>query len=129
MKYIKKFRLLKESISQEDINNDLIYLLDDGFKILKLPDSIQIFKQKEYKEYNSMDNLIELNWSDIESDLLPFIEKNEKVIIDVILVYSKIAYSGVDLYDRQTFSVNEILEGDIGDIGKIIKVTIRFTHL
>lgn len=129
MKYIKKFRLLKESISQEDINNDLIYLLDDGFKILKLPDSIQIFKQKEYKEYNSMDNLIELNWSDIESDLLPFIEKNEKFIIDVILVYSKIAYSGVDLYDRQTFSVNEILEGDIGDIGKIIKVTIRFTHL
>ena len=78
-----------------------------------------------------MDNLIELNWSDIESDLLPFIEKNEKFIIDVILVYSKIAYSnsGVDLYDRQTFSVNEILEGDIGDIGKIIKVTIRFTHL
>jgi hypothetical protein len=129
MKYIKKFRLLKESISQEDINNDLIYLLDDGFKILKLPDSIQIFKQKEYKEYNSMDNLIELNWFDIESDLLPFIEKNEKFIIDVILVYSKIAYSGVDLYDRQTFSVNEILEGDIGDIGKIIKVTIRFTHL
>ena len=35
-KPLLKFRLLKESISQEDIDNGLAYLKDDGFNIDKV---------------------------------------------------------------------------------------------
>jgi hypothetical protein len=74
-----------------------------------------------------MDNLIELNWSDIESDLLPFIEVNKNLIKDVILTYSTFTtYSGISeikTYDRDAFSVDEILEDK--DFGKILKVNIR----
>jgi hypothetical protein len=132
-KPLLKFRLLKESISQEDIDNGLVYLKDDGFKIIvdntsnNLNGIIQIFKQKEFKDHNTMDNLIELNWSDIESDLLPFIEVNKDFIKDVILTYSTFTtYSGtseIKTYDRDAFSVDEILEDK--DFGKILKVNIR----
>ena len=132
-KPLLKFRLLKESISQEDINNGLVYLIDDGFKIIKdnnsnLNDIIQIFKQKEFKEHNTMDNLIEINWSDIEYDILPFIESNLDIIKDIILIYSTFStYNGnsgdIYTYDREVFSTNDVLSGK--DFGKILKINIR----
>ena len=132
-KPLLKFRLLKESISQEDIDNGLAYLKDDGFKIImdntsnNINGIIQIFKQKEFKDHNTMDNLMELNWSDIENDILPFIEVNKDFIKDVILTYSTFTtYNGtseIKTYDRDAFSVDEILEDK--DFGKILKVNIR----
>lgn len=132
-KPLLKFRLLKESISQEDINNGLVYLIDDGFKIIKdnnsnLNDIIQIFKQKEFKEHNTMDNLIEINWSDIDYDILPFIESNLDIIKDIILIYSTFStYNGnsgdIYTYDREVFSTNDVLSGK--DFGKILKINIR----
>jgi len=50
-KPLLKFRLVKESITQEDVDNGLAYLKDDGFNVEKVNfgyrDMIQIFKPKK----------------------------------------------------------------------------------
>ena len=134
-KPLLKFRIIKESITQDEIDNGLAYLKDDGFKIIRVLrregpitygkyDTIQIFKQKDYSERNSMSNLKEINWTDIESDLLPFIESNREKIKDVLLILPdsrKIGDSTV--YDRKEFSIDEIISGK--DFGKIFKINIR----
>ena len=128
-KPLLKFRLLKESISQEDIDNGLAYLKDDGFQVIKkrinkYNDIIEIFKLKESNSQNTnygtmaIDNIVEVNWSDIESDLLPFIEINRDSIkeITITIPVSKGAY------DRRSCTPDSILEDIYFD--RIIKVTI-----
>jgi len=134
-KPLLKFRLLKESI-EDEIDNVLVYLTDDGFKIHKTSSklflTVQIFKQKEYRQINSMDNLVEVKWSDIESDLLPFIEMYKDRIKDITLAYPTFTEpkssiedfnSSLKVYDREVLSPDEILDGI--DFGKILKVNIR----
>lgn len=148
-KPLLKYRLVKESI-EEEIDNALVYLTDDGFKIHKTSSklylTVQLFKQKEYRQINSMDNLVQVKWSDIESDLLPFIEMYKDRIKDITLAYSTFTEygvsnkeyvdgvtdivtdhndraSGLKVYDRKVLSPDEILDGE--DFGKILKVNIR----
>lgn len=135
-KPLLKFRIIKESISQEEINNDLAYLLDDGFivhyqvkregnVVYSSNNMLQIFKQIKYKESNSMANLKEINWSDIENDILPFIESHRDLIKDILLIYPDFKNTNdVHLYDRKSVTVDEILGGF--DFGKILKINIRF---
>ena len=128
-KPLLKFRLLKESISQEDIDNGLAYLKDDGFNVEKVNfgyrDMIQIFKPKKADSqetiYGTMaiNNMTEVNWSDIESDLLPFVELNKDIIKEIIVTFPT---HSVSEYDRKSVSPDEILEGE--DFGKILKATI-----
>ena len=128
-KPLLKFRLLKESISQEDIDNVLAYLKDDGFNIDKVSygyrEMIQIFKPKiadsQETIYGTMaiNNMTEVNWSDIESDLLPFIELNKDIIREIIVTFPT---HSVSEYDRKVVSADEILNGE--DFGKILKATI-----
>lgn len=128
-KPLLKFRLVKESISQEDIDNGLAYLKDDGFQVIKkrinkYNDIIEIFKLKESNSQNTnygtmaIDNIVEVNWSDIESDLLPFIEINRDSIkeITITIPVSK------GTYDRRSCTPDRILEDIYFD--RIIKVTI-----
>jgi len=142
-KPLLKYRLVKESI-EEEIDNALVYLTDDGFKIHKTSSklylTVQLFKQKEYRQINSMDNLVEVKWSDIESDLLPFIEMYKDRIKDITLAYpnfkehgllnkeyvdgvTDVTSSNLHVYDRKVLSPDEILDGE--DFGKILKVNIR----
>jgi len=122
-KPLLKYRIVKESISQEDINNQLAYLIDDGFEIIYKADIIQIFKKKNFVNTASMSNLVKLNWSDIESDILPFIEMNKDSIKVIILIYPNFTESGDNpTYVRKFFSVDEILEINFD---KLVKINIR----
>lgn len=132
-KPLLKFRLLKESISQEDIDNGLAYLKDDGFNIDKVNfgyrDMIQIFKPKESNSQNTnygtmaVDNMVEVNWSDIESDLLPFIELNKDFIKEIIVTMPIDSHcTRTKAYDRVSYTTDRILEDE--DFGKIVKATI-----
>lgn len=128
-KPLLKFRLLKESISQEDIDNGLAYLKDDGFHVEKVNssnghyDMIQICKIKETNSQNTnygvmaVDNMVEVKWSDIESDLLPFIELNKDFIKEITIT---IPFDRA--YDRRSYTPDRILE-DI-KIDRLIKTTI-----
>lgn len=128
-KPLLKFRLLKESISQEDIDNVLAYLKDDGFNIDKVSygyrEMIQIFKPKKADSHETiygtmaMDNMDQFNWSDIENDILPFIELNKDIIKEIIVTFPT---HSVSEYDRKVVSTDEILDGE--DFGKILKATI-----
>ena len=128
-KTVVKFRLLKESISQEDIDNVLAYLKDDGFNIDKVSygyrEMIQIFKPKKADSHETiygtmaMDNMDQFNWSDIENDILPFIELNKDIIKEIIVTFPT---HSVSEYDRKVVSTDEILDGE--DFGKILKATI-----
>ena len=139
-KPLLKFRLLKESISQEDIDNGFAYLKDDGFQVLlseitllgklsenKLYDFIEIFKLKETDPARTnygvmaLDNMVEINWSDIESDLLPFIELNKDFIKEIIITIP-FDQSQVRAYDRVSYTPDIILE-DI-KIDKLIRISI-----
>lgn len=126
-KPLLKYRLVKESISQEDIDNGLVYLKDDGFNVEKVnfgyKDMIQIFKLKESNPQNTnygvmaINNMVEVKWSDIESDLLPFIELNKDLIKEIIVTIP------IDnQYDRVSYTPDIILE-DI-KIDTILKATI-----
>ena len=90
-KPLLKFRLLKESISQEDIDNGLAYLKDDGFQVNKVNISrtnmIQIYKIKNINGNTIVSNMIKVEWMDIEKDLLPFIELNNNLIKEIIITY------------------------------------------
>jgi hypothetical protein len=127
-KPLLKYRILKESISQEDINNQLAYLIDDGFQVVKDNWSssykIEIFKQKERGSNIATNNMTEIKWSDIESDLLPFIELNRDIIKEIILIFTTFSDSiyQTKQYDRKILSVDEILEDK--NFGKILRLTI-----
>jgi arginine repressor len=121
MKYIKKF-ILKESISQEDIDNGLAYLKDDGFEVNKVNISrtnmIQIYKIKNINGNTIVSNMIKVEWMDIEKDLLPFIELNNNLIKEIIITYP------IDNeYDRIILTTEEILNSN-KDFGKLVRVTI-----
>lgn len=121
-KPLLKFRLLKESISQEDIDNGLAYLKDDGFQVNKVNISktnmIQIYKIKNINDNTIVSNMIEVEWMDIEKDLLPFIELNNHLIKEIIITYP------IDNeYDRIILTTEEILNSD-KDFGKLVRVTI-----
>jgi hypothetical protein len=131
-KPLLKYRIVKESISQKDIDDGLAYLMDEGFKVTRvkvaLPkygdhtDMIQIFKPKEgiLTQSNVVfsHNMNEIRWSDIESDLLPFIELYRDSIKKLIVTFP----ISETACDREVLSVNEILEYKGFDI--ILKVTI-----
>ena len=125
-KPLLKYRIVKESIGQEDINNELVYLIDDGFQVIKenftYYDVISIFKQKEFRESlvskHIIFNMAEVKWSDIEADLLPFIEKNKDCIKDI-----SITIPLDDAYDRISYTADRILEDNI-KIDKIVKINI-----
>jgi len=135
-KPLLKYRIVKESISQEDIDNGLAYLKDDGFQVSKLNfgyrDMIQIYKLKKNESGNTnygtmaMDNMMEVNWSDIESDLLPFIELNKDFIKEVIVTFPTLSYHienpSFSEYDREVLSPDKILDGVT--FKKVIKTTI-----
>jgi len=121
-KPLLKFRLLKESISQEDIDNGLAYLKDDGFQVNKVNISrtnmIQIYKIKNINGNTIVSNMIKVEWMDIEKDLLPFIELNNNLIKEIIITYP------IDNeYDRIILTTEEILNSD-KDFGKLVRVTI-----
>ena len=121
-KPLLKFRLLKESISQEDIDNGLAYLKDDGFQVNKVNISrtnmIQIYKIKNINGNTIVSNMIKVEWMDIEKDLLPFIELNNNLIKEIIITYP------IDNeYDRIILTTEEILNSD-RDFGKLVRVTI-----
>lgn len=125
-KSLLKYRIVKESISQEDIDNGLAYLIDDGFQVIKkrinkFDEMIEIFKLKNNKNFDyytmTMDNITEVKWSDIDSDLLPFIELNRDIIKNIIIT---IPFDNA--YERTSYMASEILE-DI-EIDTIIKATI-----
>lgn len=121
-KPLLKFRLLKESISQEDIDNGLAYLKDDGFQVNKVNISrtnmIQIYKIKNINGNTIVSNMIKVEWMDIEKDLLPFIELNNHLIKEIIITYP------IDNeYDRIILTTEEILNSD-RDFGKLVRVTI-----
>lgn len=121
-KPLLKFRLLKESISQEDIDNGLAYLKDDGFQVNKVNISrtnmIQIYKIENINGNTIVSNMIKVEWMDIEKDLLPFIELNNNLIKEIIITYP------IDNeYDRIILTTEEILNSD-RDFGKLVRVTI-----
>lgn len=129
MKYIKKFRLVKESISQEDIDNGLAYLKDDGFQVNKVnigrTNMIQIYKIKNTNCSTIVSNMIKVEWMDIEKDLLPFIELNNNLIKEIIITLSLQgnSYHIDNEYDRIILTTEEILNSD-KDFGKLVRVTI-----
>lgn len=122
-KPLLKFRIIKESISQDDIDDGLAYLKDDGFHVEKVNDMIQIFKIKETNSENTnygvkaIDNMVEVKWSDIESDLLPFIELNKNFIKEITIT---IPFDRA--YDRISYTPDKILE-DVR-IDRVIKTNI-----
>jgi hypothetical protein len=132
-KPLLKYRIVKESISQEDIDNGLAYLKDDGFQVSKLNfgyrDMIQIYKLKKNESGNTnygtmaMDNMMEVNWSDIESDLLPFIELNKDFIKEIIVTMPIDSHcTRTKAYDREVLSPDKILDGVT--FKKVINTTI-----
>ncbi len=121
-KPLLKYRIIKESISQEDIDNGLAYLKDDGFQVNKVNISrtnmIQIYKIKNINGNTIVSNMIKVEWMDIEKDLLPFIELNNNLIKEIIITYP------IDNeYDRIILTTEEILNSD-RDFGKLVRVTI-----
>ena len=86
---------------------------------------IQIFKPKKADSHETIygtmaiNNMTEVNWSDIESDILPFIELNKDIIKEIIVTFPT---HSVSEYDRKVVSTDEILDGE--DFGKILKATI-----
>jgi len=71
-KPLLKFRLVKESF-QEDIDEYLFHLKDDGFVIERGEDYVRIFKPK-YGDFYAATNLQEFNFSEISGDIHRFID-------------------------------------------------------
>jgi hypothetical protein len=73
-----KFRIIKESISNVDIESYLAYLIDDGFTIYKknviFKNSIHIYKLNNSELSENINNLQMLDNDKLEMEIIPFIE-------------------------------------------------------
>ena len=121
-KPLLKYRIIKESISLKDINNYLAYLIDDGYTVYKKnclvnKYSIGICKLKNTEYSENINNLIILDNSKLDMEVITFIElfKNE---IDYVSTLVNIGKE----YSRQKFTPDSIIKN--GFKGVILKVVI-----
>jgi hypothetical protein len=77
-KPLLKYRIIKESISNVDIESYLAYLIDDGFTIYKkngiFKNSIHIYKLNNSELSENINNLQMLDNDKLEMEIIPFIE-------------------------------------------------------
>ncbi len=124
-KPLLKYRIVKESISQEDMKSYLAYLIDDGFTVYKKNHllnkySIGIYKLKNKEYTESVNNLEILNNDKLDMEVTPFIElfKNEIEYVSI----SYIVKDHLHEFYRNQFSPDDIIKD--GFSGNIIKIVI-----
>ncbi len=76
-KPLLKYRIVKESL-QEDVDNYLIHLSDDGFVVISDNDYIRIFKPLEYSDDRAVytySNCKPFQWSEISDDISRYVNE------------------------------------------------------
>jgi hypothetical protein len=157
-KPLLKYRIIKESTSYdkliEDIEDYLVHLKDNGFKIevggsqligkpIRNNYYVRIWKQKDTSKTYTFNNCVGFTWSDIEEDVLRFISIIEEdwgidYLYGISQLNSSDWYNGSQSHEHRTmFTKNELsnLNGNselksfviglVKDVNKLDESTIK----
>lgn len=122
-KPLLKYRIIKESLSDEDIKSYLAYLIDDMYNIKITSNTIvinnPIRKNANYFGKLNTNNFILMEWNDIKYDIIPFIES---YFNDIYEIYVLVPSSTTDGNNRVMCDKSDIIKN--GDLDDFLQFTI-----